>query len=134
MGFGAAELAVELDWIDSHVGERPYGVDVVMPSSQEANAPGDPAQLEEQLAAMIPLGHRDFVARLLKEHDIPELPEGETARELIGWVDSTAKSQVQTALAHPKVRLIASALGTPPAEVITEVQESGRLVAAPCGN
>ena len=134
LGFTAEELDVELSWIDSNLGERPYGVDVVMPSSQEAKVQGDPAEFEKQLAAMIPPGHREFVRRLLKEHGVPELPEGESARELIGWVDSTAKSQVQTALAHPKVRLIANALGTPPAEVITEVQESGRLVAALCGN
>ncbi len=134
LGYTAEELEVELAWIDSHVGDRPYGVDVVMPSAQEAGPPGDPGKLEEQLAGMIPPGHREFVARLLKEHGVPELPEGESARELIGWIDSTAKSQVETSLTHPKVRLIASALGTPPAEVIAEVQESGRLVAALCGN
>jgi len=134
LGFSTDQLEVELSWIDSHVGDRPYGVDVVMPSGQEAKAQGDPAELEAKLAAMIPPGHRDFASRLLKEHGVPELPEGESARELIGWFDSTAKSQVQTALAHPKVRLIASALGTPPAEVIAEVRESGRLVAALSGN
>ena len=134
LGFSADELEIELDWIDSQVGDRPYGVDVVMPSGQEAQASGDPVDFERQLAATIPSQHRDFVARLLKEHDVPELPEGETARELIGWVSSTAKSQVQTALVHPKVRLIASALGTPPAGVIAEIQASGRLVAALCGN
>lgn len=134
LGFTADELEVELDWIDSHVGDRPYGVDVVMPSIQEAKAQGDPAESEKQLAAMIPPGHREFAARLLREHGVPELPDGESARELIGWVDSTAKSQVEAALTHPKVRLIANALGTPPAEVIAEVQESGRLVAALCGS
>jgi len=134
LGFSAEELEVELSWIDSHVGDRPYGVDVVMPNRPEAKPQSDPENFEEQLAAMIPPGHREFVKRLLQEHGIPELPEGEHARELVGWVDSTARSHVQTALTHPKVRLIASALGTPPAEVISEVQESGRLVAALCGS
>ncbi len=134
LGFSADELEVELNWIDSHVGDSPYGVDVVMPSFQEARAQGDPREFEEQLAAMIPPGHREFVARLLEEHGVPELPEGENARELIGWVDSTAKSHVETALTHPKVKLIANALGTPPAEVIADIQSSGRLVAALCGS
>ncbi len=134
LGFTADELEIELEWIDSHVGGRPYGIDVVMPSIQEAKAPGDPREFEEQLASMIPAEHRAFVARLLKEHGVPELPEGESARELIGWVDSTAKSHVETALTHPNVRLIANALGTPPAEVIAEVKASGRLIAALCGS
>jgi len=37
------------------------------------------------------------------------------------------------ALRHPKVRLIANALGTPPDDVIAEIHASGRLVAALCG-
>ena len=137
LGFTAPELEIELQWIDSHVGDRPYGVDVVMPSFQEGRSEGGPDEArkqEEQLAAMIPPEHRAFVAQLLSEHGVPELPEGQKARELLGWVDATAKSQVQAALAHPKVRLIANALGTPPADVIDEVQASGRLIAALCGS
>ena len=36
-------------------------------------------------------------------------------------------------LKHQKVRLVANALGTPPQEVIDQIHESGRLVAALCG-
>ena len=134
LGFTAEELEVELQWIDAEVGDRPYGVDVVMPSFQEARTEGDPREAERQLAAMIPDEHRAFVARLLAEHDVPSLPEGQGPRELLGWVDATAKSQVRTSLGHPKVRLVANALGTPPPDVVDEVQASGRLVAALCGS
>ena len=134
LGFTADELEVELQWIDAHAGDRPYGVDVVMPSFQEGRAEGDPGEFEAKLAKMIPQDHRDFVRRLLQEHDVPELSEGERPRELLGWVDATAKSQVQTALHHEKVRLIANALGTPPADVIADVQASGRLVGALSGS
>jgi NAD(P)H-dependent flavin oxidoreductase YrpB (nitropropane dioxygenase family) len=53
--------------------------------------------------------------------------------ELLGWTAATAAPQVDVALRHPKVRLIANALGTPPDDVIAQIHESGRLVAALCG-
>ena len=136
LAFSTKELEVELQWIDDHVGDRPYGVDVVMPSSQPGSprAEADPSEAEKKLSAMVPPEHRAFVARLLADHGVPELPPGSKARGLLGWVDATARSQVEVALGHPKVRLIANALGTPPAEVIAAVQASGRLVAALSGN
>ena len=82
---------------------------------------------------MIPLQHREFAAKLLADHGVPELPPENRARELLGWTAATAAPQVDVALAHPKVRLIANALGTPPSDVIDQVHKSGRLVAALCG-
>jgi NAD(P)H-dependent flavin oxidoreductase YrpB (nitropropane dioxygenase family) len=41
---------------------------------------------------------------------------------------------VDVALNHEKVRLIANALGTPPAEIVDEIKSSDRLVAALCGS
>jgi NAD(P)H-dependent flavin oxidoreductase YrpB (nitropropane dioxygenase family) len=64
---------------------------------------------------------------------VPELPPENRARELLGWTAATAAPQVEVALKHDKVRLIANALGTPPQDVIDRVHESGRLVAALCG-
>jgi len=42
--------------------------------------------------------------------------------------------QVETALRHPKMKLIANALGTPPREVVDQIHGAGRLVAALCGS
>jgi len=134
VGVDAEQLEVELSWIDEQVGDRPYGVDIVIPSKYEGQGEMDPAKLEEQLEKMIPSGHREFAARLLEEHGVPKLPEGESPRELLGWTEATAAPQIEAALRHRNVRLIASALGTPPAEVIQEIHESGRLVAALCGS
>ena len=36
VGFSADELEVELTWLDEHVGDRPYGVDIVIPASTRA--------------------------------------------------------------------------------------------------
>ena len=78
LAFDAEELEVELVWIDERVGDRPYGLDIVIPSHQErADAEEtDPAKLEDRFRSMIPQEHRDFARRLLDEHGVPELPPG----------------------------------------------------------
>jgi NAD(P)H-dependent flavin oxidoreductase YrpB (nitropropane dioxygenase family) len=133
VGFSPEQLEVECAWIDAHVGDKPYGVDLVIPQKYEGMGELDPAKLEEQLRAAIPSQHREFAARLLAEHGVPEIPPEEGHHELLGMSLATATPQLDVALRHPKVRLIANALGTPPAEVVDRVHESGRLVAALCG-
>jgi NAD(P)H-dependent flavin oxidoreductase YrpB (nitropropane dioxygenase family) len=134
VGFSPEQLEIELQWIDEHVGDKPYGVDIVLPSRYEGQGELDAEKLEAQLRAAIPHGHREFAARLLAEHGVPELPEGERSRELLGWTAATAAPQIELALKHDRVRLIANALGTPPADVIEEIHAAGRLVAALCGS
>src|SRR4051794_16761718 len=58
VGFTATELEAELRWIDEHIGDRPYGVDIVIPSKYEGVGELDADKLELQLRAMIPAGHR----------------------------------------------------------------------------
>jgi NAD(P)H-dependent flavin oxidoreductase YrpB (nitropropane dioxygenase family) len=135
VGFPAEQLEVELEWIDEHVGDKPYGVDIVIPGKYEGMGELDPEKLEAMLQAAIPQGHRDFVQKVLADHGVPKLPEGEKAvNELLGWTAATAAPQIETALRHPKVKLIANALGTPPADVIEQIHQAGRLVAALCGS
>jgi NAD(P)H-dependent flavin oxidoreductase YrpB (nitropropane dioxygenase family) len=133
VGYTPEQLAVELDWIDEHVGDHPYGVDIVIPMEYEGMGELDPAKLEDELRNMIPEQHRQFVHELLDSHGVPQLPEDKKAPELIGWTEATAGPQIEIALTHPKVKLIANALGTPPAEIVSEIQSTGRLVGALCG-
>ncbi|MDA8184855.1 MAG: nitronate monooxygenase family protein [Actinomycetota bacterium] len=134
IGFSPEELEVELSWIDEHVAERPYGVDIVIPGRYEGMGESDPAALESRLQAMVPDDHRRFARRLLEEHGVPEMPEGEQRSGMMGWTEATAKPLLDVALRHPGVRLIANALGTPPADVIDSVRASGRLMAALAGS
>ncbi len=135
VGFSAEQLEIELKWIDEHVGDKPYGVDVVIPGKYEGKGEDlDMDELEKKLKAMIPEQHRKFAADVLSEHGVPELPQGEEARQLLGWTATTAGPQVETILRHEKVKLVANALGTPPADVIKDIQSTGRLVAALCGS
>jgi len=135
VGFKPGQLAVELDWIDEHVGDKPYGVDIVIPGKYEGMGEVDPAKLEAQLLAAIPEQHRAFADRLLTEHGVPELPEGEgMGSGLLGWTAATATPQVDVALRHPQVKVIANALGTPPDDIIERIHGTGRLVIALCGS
>ncbi len=133
VGFTPEQLAIELDWIDQHVGDNPYGVDLVIPQKYEGIGELDPEKLEEQLRAAIPAQHREFAAKLLADHGVPEMPEDEKHHELLGMSLATATPQLDVALEHDKVRMIANALGTPPPEVVEKVQKSGRLIGALCG-
>jgi NAD(P)H-dependent flavin oxidoreductase YrpB (nitropropane dioxygenase family) len=133
VGFTPEQLEMELKWIDEHVGDKPYGVDIVIPGKYEGMGELDPAKLEEQLRAAIPPQHREYAAKILADHGVPEVPPEEKHHELFGWTQATATPQVDVSLRHEQVRLIANALGTPPEEVIDHIHESGRLVAALCG-
>jgi NAD(P)H-dependent flavin oxidoreductase YrpB (nitropropane dioxygenase family) len=123
-----------LAWIDERVGDKPYAVDTVIPNKYEGMGELDPEKLEKQLEAAIPAEHREFAAKLLADHGVPALPEDDQARGLLGWTVATALPQLEVALAHDKVKLIANALGTPPADVIEKIHASGRQVAALCGS
>jgi len=134
VGFTAEQLEVECKWIDEHVGDHPYGVDIVIPGKYEGMGETDPKVLEEELRKLIPPQHRAYAAKILADHGVPDLPADEPRRhELLGWTEATAAPQVEVALRHEKVRLIANALGTPPKDVIDHVHDTGRLVAALCG-
>ncbi len=135
VGFSPEQLAIELDWIDEHVGDKPYGVDIVIPGKYEGMGEIDPAKLAEQLREMVPQGHIDFAKKILADHGVPELPPDESnSMRLLGWTAATAAPQIEVALTHDRVRLIANALGTPPDDVIAEVHGAGRTIAALCGS
>ncbi|HYI61215.1 MAG TPA: nitronate monooxygenase family protein [Acidimicrobiales bacterium] len=135
VGFSPEQLEVELAWIDEHVGDHPYGVDIVIPGKYEGMDDADPEHLAQALRDMVPQQHLDFARDLLAERGVPELPEGESnSLQLLGWTAATATPQVTVALDHPKVALVANALGTPPAEVIERIHGAGRKVAALCGS
>lgn len=133
VGFSPAQLKEELDWIDAHIGDKPYGVDIVIPQKYEGMGEMDPKKLEETLQAMVPQSHHDFAAKLLRDHGVPEWPDKNDKMGLLGWNEAIATQLVDVALTRPKCKLIANALGTPPADIIKRVQDSGRLIGALCG-
>jgi NAD(P)H-dependent flavin oxidoreductase YrpB (nitropropane dioxygenase family) len=132
LSFTPDQLETELDWIDAHVGGRPYGVDVVMPASYAGAGELDPATMADALEDMIPEGHRRWVESVLEQHGVPSLPDDAEVRHLLGWTHEGARPLVDIALAHP-ISLLANALGPPPADVVALAHEHGVKVAALVG-
>ncbi|WJV50586.1 NAD(P)H-dependent flavin oxidoreductase [Streptomyces flavofungini] len=127
------DLARDLDWMQEHADGLPYGLDVVMPAKR-AEAPGGQALTEADVEAMIPAGHRKFVEETLAEHGVPALAEGEASGwRITGWMEQVARGQLDVAFDHP-IKLLANALGSPPADVITRAHDQGVLVAALAGS
>src|SRR5689334_15580805 len=134
VGFTPEQLEIELNWIDENIGDHPYGVDIVIPNKYEGmDSHLSAEELAETLRKMVPQEHLDFGKKILADHGVPvEDSDGDTL-QLLGWTEATATPQVEVALKHPKVKMIANALGTPPADVIERIHGTGRLVAALCG-
>jgi NAD(P)H-dependent flavin oxidoreductase YrpB (nitropropane dioxygenase family) len=135
VGFTPEQLEIELNWIDDHIGEHTYGVDIVIPNKYEGMDADMPAEeLTKMLQDMVPQGHLDFAKKLLADHGVPVEQSDGDALKLLGWTEATATPQVEIALKHPKMTLIANALGTPPADMIEMIHGAGRKVAALCGS
>src|ERR1700730_8619534 len=135
VGFTPEQLEIELKWIDQNIGDHPYGVDIVIPNKYEGmDSQLSAEELAETLRKMVPQEHLDFAKKILADHGVPVENADEDSLQLLGWTEATATPQVELALKHPKVKMIANALGTPPAEMIKHIHDSGRKVAALCGS
>ncbi|MGW0770567.1 NAD(P)H-dependent flavin oxidoreductase [Streptomyces sp. NPDC002676] len=127
------DLKRDLDWIEAHVGGRPYGLDVVMPA-KKVEATENRTLTEADVEAMIPEGHRQFVRDTLTKYGVPELAEGEASGwRITGWMEQVARSQLDVAFDYP-IKLLANALGSPPADVVARAHDRGILVAALAGS
>ena len=134
--YSPERLDVELRWIDEHTGGRPYGVDVLIPTTYDEQAEASPAELE----SLIPPAHRRFLDAILAEAGVPDLEAEELGRlraELAagrgGMTPDGARRLLGTALGHDQVKLVASALGAPPADVVEQVRDHGAILGALCG-
>ncbi|MEQ8719127.1 MAG: nitronate monooxygenase family protein [Acidimicrobiales bacterium] len=125
-GLTAEQIEADLSWIDGELDGAPYGVDVLFPSiTVEESA-------ERPLEGLISTEHRRFVEDLLESHGVPQLSDvGPLLTRPPGR--EHAVSQVQQALEHP-VRIVASAMGAPPAELVDMVHERGAVVAGVAGS
>jgi NAD(P)H-dependent flavin oxidoreductase YrpB (nitropropane dioxygenase family) len=135
VGFTPEQLEIECAWIDENIGDHTYGVDIVIPNKYEgmdANMSGD--ELAEMLRTMVPKEHLDFGRKILTDHGVPVEEGADNSLQLLGWTEATATPQVDVALRHPKMTLIANALGTPPPDMIDHIHAAGRQVAALCGS
>ncbi|MBO0916068.1 NAD(P)H-dependent flavin oxidoreductase, partial [Streptomyces laculatispora] len=90
--------------------------------------------IEADVEAMIPAGHRQFVQDTLAKHGVPELAAGEASGwRITGWMEEVARNQLDVAFGYP-IKLLANALGSPPADVIARAHDQDVLVAALAGS
>ena len=134
--FSPEQLETELAWIDARVGDKNYGVDVIIPSTYDAEAERAAGDLDK----LIPAEHKAFMENLLAAEGVPPLPPGERERihrEIaLGRGSMTpegARRLVEIALAHPRVKMVVSALGAPPTDVVARMKARGVVVGAMCG-
>ena len=127
-------LEVDLAWIEDEVGDRPYGVDIIIPA-RYAGAESGGFQAAD-IANLIPGTHREFLDEILERYEVPPNPEDSE-----GWAHrpgdapfslNRAERQLEVALAH-RPALIANALGSPPPEMVRRCHEEGVKVGALAG-
>jgi NAD(P)H-dependent flavin oxidoreductase YrpB (nitropropane dioxygenase family) len=133
----AEELEEELAWLHKELGDIPYGVDLLLPSSYDA---ADRGGLDrDELVAKIPDSHREFTQKLLDEYEVPPLAEGHEFGAVVdgGGLPITGNHTytlkevlpaVEVAQAS-NVKFFANALGVAPRNVIDGFHERGILVA-----
>jgi len=127
------QLEIDLTWMEEQIGDKPYGVDLLIPAKYVGAEEGkvDPAAL----AALIPDGHRTFLDDMMKRYEVPEKAADDEPSHrpaTLGISPDTYAPLLDVAFAH-KTKLIASALGSPPAWLIDRAHNQGILVAALAG-
>ena len=131
----AAQLEIELNWIDDHIQGKPYGVDLIVPENMLGK--GETPRVEK-LLAMIPSQHKDFVEDVLTSHQIDASDIDDSARARYIWAalnlsDEGALDLLKVAFAHP-IKLIANALGVPPPYMLEMARDDHVVAAALVGS
>ncbi len=121
VGLEPEEIRSAIRWIRERVGDRPFGIDLLLPASfVEGNA--------EDLEAQIPDGHRAFVAGLQREGNIPApKPLDKPPTTGIG-PDMLRRARAQLDVVfEERVPIFASALGSP-AFLLERGRETGTKI------
>ena len=67
------QLEIDLNWIEEEIGDRPYGVDLIVPAKYAGDEEGG-YTLDDIAPAHPRRAHREFVDDILARYDVPELP------------------------------------------------------------
>jgi NAD(P)H-dependent flavin oxidoreductase YrpB (nitropropane dioxygenase family) len=131
------QLEIDLRWIEDEIGDRPYGVDLIVPAKYAGDSDG--GYTMDDVRRLIPPEAKAFVDDILKRYEVPELPEDDL-REMNGrrtdgaapFSLTAAGPQLEVALAF-RTAFVANALGPPPQSMIDRVKEEGRIIGALAG-
>jgi NAD(P)H-dependent flavin oxidoreductase YrpB (nitropropane dioxygenase family) len=124
----------ELTWIEEQTGGKPYGVDLLLPAKYVGSDKGgvDATQVRD----LFPEEHRAFLDDLLARYGITVTAEERaTPRTTAGGLNISPKGYeplLEVAFSHD-IRMIASALGAPPPDLVERAHGHDVLVAALAG-
>ena len=99
-------IAADIKWIRDRVNGKPFGIDLVLPSSVPEE------RTVEQLLAEIPQEHRDFEQRIKRKYDVPDPKEAVNLHIWGGLDQKRALAQVEVVF-DERVPVFASGLGSP---------------------
>ncbi len=131
-GHSPETLEIELAWIDEHVEGRPYGVDLIVPTSM---ADKEGTLTAAEIEARIPPEHKAYVERILAENGVSVeglWRGGVNDGFASGMRESGAARILDVAFSHP-IKLIVNALGVPPRIMLERAREEGVMVGALTG-
>lgn len=100
------EIHADIKWIRDRVGDRPFGIDLLIPASVP------PSGNREDLDAQIPDGHRQFVHHIKEEFNIPAPKGTDGRRNRMIITQENARKQLDVVL-EERVPIFASGLGNP---------------------
>ena len=129
-GHSPKNLAMELEWIENEVGDKPFGVDLLLPTKFVGSDRG--GFDDDELDARISQEHRKFLDDLLEQHEVPPLPPDITLPPEFAVGYEKQRDVIELVFQH-EISLIASALGPPPSWMIEMGRQHGVKVAALAG-
>lgn len=129
--FTPDQLDEELSWLDTETHGRPYGVDVLIPTQLAGHDEGLSA---DETASRVPAQHVEFARDLLLRYGIISDGDDFQLRPAAAtqYEEQNVKALLDVAFAHP-IKLVASALGVPPPELVGRAKGSGVPIAALVG-
>jgi NAD(P)H-dependent flavin oxidoreductase YrpB (nitropropane dioxygenase family) len=129
VAYSPENLDIALSWIDEHVGDRPYGVDVIIPARYVGDDTG--GLMASQVRDLIPEAHRTFVDDILERYGVPSLPEepqDRPADRRMPFSKESTDELLDVVWKHPKVRFVANALGPAPSHLVEAAHARGLVV------
>jgi len=134
-GHTPEQLDIDMKWIVDEIGDRPFGVDIIVPAKYTGSDAGGLSVRD--LKDMIPEQHRTFLADMMDRYDVPPLPEVDKKVERAGEASAPmtydqAVPLMDVAFSYP-IKLIVNALGPPPPDMIERAHDNGILVGALAG-
>ncbi|CAB1369251.1 nitronate monooxygenase [Denitratisoma oestradiolicum] len=100
------QIAADIKWIRERIGGKPFGIDLVLPSSVAEE------QSVDELLAMIPQGHRDFEQMIKRKYNVPDPKIAPDIHHWGGLDQKRALAQLDVVF-DERVPVFASGLGSP---------------------